>query len=218
MWVKLHRCLLKKPIWQNPNLFRVFCWCLMKASWNHHEQIVGMTKVQLEPGQFVYGRLKASEETGLHESTIRNCMNWLKQNNTLTINSTNKYSVVTVVNWALYQSELDTKDSQQDSQQDNNRTTTGQQQDTTKKIKKVKKLKEETYDYFSDFWREYPKKDKKIPAQKIFARLKMNDELMSKIMDSLYRFIESEQWTKENGKYVPLPTTWLNERRWEDGN
>ena len=190
----------------------------MKASWNHHEQIVGMTKVQLEPGQFVYGRLKASEETGLHESTIRNCMNWLKQNNTLTINSTNKYSVVTVVNWALYQSELDTKDSQQDSQQDNNRTTTGQQQDTTKNIKKVKKLKEETYDYFSDFWREYPKKDKKIPAQKIFARLKMNDELMSKIMDSLYRFIESEQWTKENGKYVPLPTTWLNERRWEDGN
>ena len=87
------------------------------------------------------------------------------------------------------------------------------------KVNKEKKSKEEqnNYDYFSDFWAEYPKKDKKIPAQKIFSRLKMNDELMEKIMSSLFRFIESEQWTKENGKYIPLPTTWLNERRWEDG-
>ncbi len=219
MWVKMHRCLLKKPIWQNQNLFRVFSWCLLKASWNHHEQIVGMTKVQLEPGQFVYGRLKASEETGLHESTIRNCINWLKQNNTLTIKSTNKYSVITIINWALYQSGEDEQDSQQDSQQDNNRTTTGQQQDTTKNTKKIKKVKEETYDYFSDFWAEYPKHRKGVKADvlRYWKTLKMNDELMEKIMKKLFSEIESVSWTKDEGQYVPKAIKWLKEARWEDG-
>lgn len=23
-------------------------------------------------------------------------------------------------------------------------------------------------------------------------------------------------WTKEGGQYIPLPSTWLNARRWED--
>ncbi|MNY63023.1 hypothetical protein D3C86_1999290 [compost metagenome] len=26
----------------------------------------------------------------------------------------------------------------------------------------------------------------------------------------------SHDWLKDGGKYVPMPTTWLNGRRWED--
>ena len=26
----------------------------------------------------------------------------------------------------------------------------------------------------------------------------------------------SEQWTKDNGQYIPHPSTWLNQSRWED--
>ena len=27
---------------------------------------------------------------------------------------------------------------------------------------------------------------------------------------------QSDQWMKDNGQYIPMPTTWLNQRRWED--
>ena len=26
----------------------------------------------------------------------------------------------------------------------------------------------------------------------------------------------SKQWNKENGQYIPNPSTWLNQKRWED--
>jgi hypothetical protein len=26
----------------------------------------------------------------------------------------------------------------------------------------------------------------------------------------------SQQWTKDNGQFIPMPATWLNGRRWED--
>ncbi len=27
---------------------------------------------------------------------------------------------------------------------------------------------------------------------------------------------QSEQWTKDNGRFIPNPATWLNQGRWED--
>ena len=192
-WIKLHRCLIEKAVWQNHNVFRVFTWCLMKATHKPIEQMVGMTKVLLLPGQFVYGRMKASEETGLAQSTVRNCINWLKQNNTLDIKPDNKKSVITIINWASYQSDTEEVDSKQDITLDNNRTTTGQQQDTNKKVKKIKKdslePKKRTIinDYF-DLWLEkYGEKPaltqkaiillhgdvKSIGYEKVLGRMKM---------------------------------------------
>ena len=73
------------------------------------------------------------------------------------------------------------------------------------------------YDYFSDFWKEYPKKTAKTDAQKAFSKLNMNDALMEIVMAGLFRAIESEAWLKDGGKFIPYPATWLNGRRWEDG-
>lgn len=104
-WVKLHRCTLNKAIWQNQNLWRVFCWCLMRATHKEIEQMVGRKKVLLKPGQLVYGRLKASQEIGLKPSTVNDCIDRLKTNSTIDTTPTAKYSIITLINWALYQSE-----------------------------------------------------------------------------------------------------------------
>ena len=73
------------------------------------------------------------------------------------------------------------------------------------------------YDYFADFWKEYPRKVAKADAVKAFAKLKMNDELMEVLMAGLYRATASESWLKDGGKFIPYPASWLNGRRWEDG-
>lgn len=81
--------------------------------------------------------------------------------------------------------------------------------------------RQSAYDYFSDFWKEYPRKKDRVPAQNAFAKLKMNDSLMDKLMSALYRDIESKEWqeyilTKQEN-FIPYGATWINKRRWEDG-
>lgn len=69
---------------------------------------------------------------------------------------------------------------------------------------------------FNEFWEVYPKKvDKKI-AQKLWDNLAPDNELKNIIIAAVKRQAQSEEWRKDNGQYVPYPSTWLRHRRWED--
>lgn len=67
---------------------------------------------------------------------------------------------------------------------------------------------------FDAFWDEYPRRQDKAKAKTAFHALHVTDDLFDRIMDGLRRQKASEQW--QNPKYIPLPTTWLHGRRWED--
>lgn len=74
----------------------------------------------------------------------------------------------------------------------------------------------EQADLFPKFWSLYPRKQDKAKAQKAWAKLKVTDELFTVIAKGLSLQVVSADWLKEGGKYVPMPTTWLNGKRWED--
>jgi len=135
---------MDSPIFDNEKLFKVFMYCLMKASHKEHKQLVGKQVVILKPGQFVFGRKKASAEANMSASTLWSYMLTLKNLDTIDIKSNNKFSVVTIVNWGLYQQEEENHDSKRnnkrttDEQQTNNKRTTDEQQmDTNKNVKNV---------------------------------------------------------------------------------
>jgi len=65
--------------------------------------MVGNQKVEIKPGQFIYKRQKASEKTGLPERKIRTCLSQLVKLHNLSVETTNKYTVITIVNWSDYQ-------------------------------------------------------------------------------------------------------------------
>lgn len=69
---------------------------------------------------------------------------------------------------------------------------------------------------FDEFWAAYPKHVAKQPARRAFERLKPDRALLDKMLAALRWQTQSEQWTKDGGRYVPNPATWLNARRWED--
>lgn len=71
-------------------------------------------------------------------------------------------------------------------------------------------------DKFEQFWRLYPKKQNKKKVQLWFKNKKPNDALFDTIIKKLKNFIDTVDWQKENGKYIPMPTTWLNGERWND--
>lgn len=134
-WIKTHRSLLHSDIFQNDKLFKIFMWCTLKASHTEHEQVVGRQKVTLLPGQFVFGRSKASLELGYSQSTVWDYMNLLKSKGTISIKSNNKFSVITIENWRIYQGINDISDNKTDNKQTTNR----QQKDTNKNVKNDKK-------------------------------------------------------------------------------
>lgn len=69
---------------------------------------------------------------------------------------------------------------------------------------------------FNDFWILYPKKQAKAAAEKAYLKIKPDRELFEKMKKTLEAQKASFDWQKENGRYIPLPATWLNGKRWED--
>lgn len=84
-----------------------------------------------------------------------------------------------------------------------------------KKPKSRKQADEKmTVAQFEQFWAVYPKKRAKAKAQEKFLELPRNK--FDTIMDALHKQKKSDEWTKENGQYIPMPTTYINQGRWED--
>ena len=70
---------------------------------------------------------------------------------------------------------------------------------------------------FPEFWSAYPSnKDKKAEAHKSWLKLKPNAELQAKILAALDWQRKQPKWVKDNGDFVPMAVTYLNQRRWED--
>lgn len=104
-WIKLHRKLKDNAIFASEAGLKVWVWCLMKARHERGVVLVGKQMVHLRPGQFIFGRLSSSEELNMKPSTVRNWMMYLQKEGYLDSKPTNKYSVITVLNWELYQDE-----------------------------------------------------------------------------------------------------------------
>lgn len=88
---------------KNHKTWAFWSYCLLKASYKEFDAIVGFQRVRLMPGQFIFGLRKASEETGLTIQEIRTVLNFLKKAGNLTVKTTNKYSVISIINWVIYQ-------------------------------------------------------------------------------------------------------------------
>ncbi|MGN1271450.1 MAG: hypothetical protein ACI4UX_05780 [Clostridia bacterium] len=69
---------------------------------------------------------------------------------------------------------------------------------------------------FNEFYRLYPKKVKKQDVKKWFQKNKPSNELFSSMLHSLEQFRASKDWQKDGGQFIPYPSTWLNQKRWED--
>lgn len=124
-FITLHRKMLEWEWYTDNNVKVLFLHCLFKA--NHKaKKWQGIT---IERGQFITGRKQLSLETGLTEQQVRTALTKLNGKE-LTIKTTNKYSVVTVVNYSTYQ-DIDNKINQQVNQQITNKQPTNNQQVTT---------------------------------------------------------------------------------------
>ena len=69
---------------------------------------------------------------------------------------------------------------------------------------------------FEQFWAAYPKKVGKDDARKAFAKRKPDHELLDQMLAAIAVQRASLAWTKDGGQFIPNPSTWLNQGRWQD--
>lgn len=117
-YIKLYRKLIENPIMKKPGMLQLWIYCLLKANHKISRTHFGKDDIDVLPGQFITGRFELSADLGVKPSTIYKRLLMLSKtdfcnkngnNKTLerigfcNINSNNKNTLVTVINWHLYQ-------------------------------------------------------------------------------------------------------------------
>ncbi len=69
---------------------------------------------------------------------------------------------------------------------------------------------------FMKFWVIYPNKVGKGVAYDSFVKINPANSLLEKMAAAVEQQCKSDRWQADNGKYIPNPSTWLNQGRWED--
>ena len=69
---------------------------------------------------------------------------------------------------------------------------------------------------FENFYSAYPKKVAKPAALKAWKSAKLSAGSAAVILTDIATRSNSRDWLKEDGKFIPNPATYLNQRRWED--
>ena len=71
-------------------------------------------------------------------------------------------------------------------------------------------------EYFERFWAGYPRKVAKQKCRAIWACLRPTADLAEQIIAAVEVYKCTEQWQRERGRFIPHPSTFLRQGRWED--
>lgn len=140
-YIALHRKFNQWEWKSDPNMVALFIHLLVNANYvpkSWQGQII-------ERGQVVIGRKQLSLDTGISEQTIRTCLNKLKSTSEITIKPTNKFSILTIVNYDKYQGGQTESTSRSTSKLTNNQPTTNQQLTTMEEVNKEINKKKKKY-------------------------------------------------------------------------
>ena len=105
-WIKIHRSFLTWEWFDKPEMVQVFVYLLLKA--NHAaREWHGMT---IERGQIVTSVAKIAQETRLSVRKVRTCLDRLKSTNEVAIETTSKFTLITISKYSTYQDTEDVAD------------------------------------------------------------------------------------------------------------
>jgi biotin operon repressor len=123
-WIKIYRRFLDWEWYGKSEMVHLFLHLLLKAN-VEDKRWQGFV---IKRGQLITGRSRLIEETGISERTIRTCLQKLQETGEITVEASNRYSLITICNYDSYQE----RESESVQQTSSKRPTTDQQMSTTK--------------------------------------------------------------------------------------
>ena len=129
-WIKIHRQILDNPIiCKDSDYLSVWIYLLLNATHKEIPALFKGEKIILQPGQLITGRKSMADKLKISESKIYRVINEYKSEQQIEQQTSNKNSLITILNWNKYQ-----QNEQQNEQQMNNKRTTTEHKQECKEI------------------------------------------------------------------------------------
>lgn len=106
-YVRLYRSLLSSPIFDDPNLLKLWAYCMLRAS--HRPRSIrittgrGTSTVDLLAGQFVFGSRSAAKKLRDSKTNVYRRLKRLEVERCLVLEPGRNFTLVTLCNWQGYQ-------------------------------------------------------------------------------------------------------------------
>ena len=133
-FIKIYRSLMDWEWYKDANTTRVFLHLLLNANWENSRY----RGHDVPRGSLVCGRKKLAKDLYMTEQEIRTSINHLKSTNEITIKSTNRFSIITIVNWEKFQGLSEESTNKSTNNLTNN-------QPTANHIKEIKNIRSKEY-------------------------------------------------------------------------
>jgi len=137
-YIKLYRQMWDKGWSKHPNYVAVWVYLLKEATHEPWEYLWNGKTIVLQEGQFITGRKKISQETGVGESSVERILNFFKNEQQIEQQKSSTSRLISICNWNKFQ-----KGEQPFEQPMNNQRTTNEQRLNTKQ--EHKKYKNNIY-------------------------------------------------------------------------
>ena len=130
-WIKIHRGLQDKGYYTDSHYVHLWIHLLMKANHEEKEFLWNGRIIKIKRGQMIAGRKKLSKETGINEHKVDRILKTLEFEQQITQQATNKYRLITILNYSKYQD-----DNREVEQQVSNKRATSEHKQELKNYKK----------------------------------------------------------------------------------
>ncbi|MBN3348312.1 Replication protein O [Clostridium botulinum] len=145
-WIKLHRALLTNELWVKEPFTKGQAWVDMLLRINHKDNkgLVGNQSIEILKGQTLWSMKDMASRWRWSRKKVGNFLKMLKKEHQIDYKSTTKYTIITVINWELYQNEIQEGTSNID-EKNIKGTSKEHQKNTNKNDKNVKNEKKNNY-------------------------------------------------------------------------
>lgn len=139
-WVRFYRKSIDSSVWKNPIVWFIWSWCLLKANHKDKKFPFNGNDIIIKRGSFITGREKALKELpAITAQNYKTGINYLKLTNRITIETNNKFSIITIIKYNDYQLSKKLVNNELTNKLNNEQTTTKQPLTTNNNIKNIKK-------------------------------------------------------------------------------
>lgn len=211
-YFRVHRQLEQSNVFENPLTFKVFMWCLMRASYKVRTIRFHRENVMLQPGQFITGRFAGAEACHMKPSTFRNQLNTLRSMGSIALKSDRQKTIISVLNWTRFQLEASGKDNEKD----NERTQTRRKEGKRERQQRGERTPSPVTSFLS-WWKEEYEKSKGKPYVVKFAKdgavvKRLLADLSVEQLQSAARrfFAQNDAWISDAGHTVPIFAARIN--------
>lgn len=227
-FVKSYISFLGSAIWRDDGLFKLYHYCLYKASRNFYS----WRDLQIKPGELPISHRNAASELGWSRDKLDKKLIELQRTGLITITTSTRGTLISVRNWSEKQTTGSTEirpirtDYQSTDSTENgpyrleNQTESGLKtrpnQDRDKKRDSYRVAPEP--EGFSQLWLAYPaeRRTRREEAATIFARAVDQGATMESMIAALETDKNSYDWSRESGRFSPGIVKWLQKEKWRD--